>query len=165
MATPIHPSTHSLHSTPLKRREALTMPPFPPSAWKRRGRLTMTTLLHFSGGQGPSYVHNEYRGVATLTSTPLLEGRWEGDHGHTHPPIHALTPLHPTEEERSQDHGLLPCFLLEEDGEGDHDHTHPFPRKRRAEVITSFTPFFWKRDGGDHDHSHLHSFSRRKVGR
>ena len=62
------------------------------------------------------------------------------------PPIHPLTPLHSTEEERSQDHCLLPCFLLEEDGEGDHDHTHPFPRKRRAETMATLPPSFLKRE-------------------
>jgi len=58
----------------------------------------MTTLLHLSGGevqgcegQGSSYFHKEDRGGATLTSNPLLEGRWEGDHGPTHP-LHS-TPL------------------------------------------------------------------------
>ena len=34
----------------------------------------------------------------------------------------------------------------------DHGHTPPLLRKRRAAVITSFTPLFWKRDGGDHGH-------------
>ena len=112
--------------------------------------VTMATLLHFSGGQASSYLHKGDRGVATLTSTPLLEGRWEGDHGPTHPPIHPLTPLNPTQEEGSKDHAPPSLCKWDED---DYHHTPPFLRRVKAETMASSPPSFYKRDGDNHDHA------------
>ena len=101
----------------------------------------MAALLHFSGGQGSSDLHKENRGVATLTFTPLLEGRWESDHDHT-PPLHKRI--------RTETMATFPNSFWKREAIG-HSHTFPthiqglaktppLPRKRETKTIASFHP-------------------------